>query len=104
MMVLKPLPVIDMEATGQNILRLRKQSGLSVADLQNYFGFEAPQAIYKWQKGKSLPSTDNLLALGNLFNVRMEDILITHNTDQSPLPQDEPSCGSHFFGRKAAVI
>ena len=48
-------PVIDLVATGENILRLRKQRDLSVRDLQKYFGFEEPQAIYKWQKGKSLP-------------------------------------------------
>ena len=50
----KAFPVIDPVATGANIVRLRIQRGLSVRDLQAYFGFEEPQAIYKWQKGKSL--------------------------------------------------
>ena len=95
-MVLKSFPVIDMVATGRNIVRLRKESGLSVADLQNYFGFEAPQAIYKWQKGQSLPSTDNLLALGHLLNVSMEAILVTRPTRNDNLPQ-EKSCGSHRY-------
>ena len=44
-------PVIDLKATGANIVRLRKECGLSVKDLQDYFGFECPQAIYKWQWG-----------------------------------------------------
>ena len=43
------IPVINMVATGQNITRLRKQAGLSVANLQQIFGFTTPQAIYKWQ-------------------------------------------------------
>ena len=47
-------PVIDLPATGANILRLRQTRGLSVRDLQRYFGFEEPQAIYKWQRGQSL--------------------------------------------------
>ena len=47
----KAFPVIDAEATGENILRLRKQKGLSVRDVQAWFGFEEPQAIYIWQKG-----------------------------------------------------
>lgn len=64
-------PVIDLVATGENILRLRKQRDLSVRDLQKYFGFEGPQAIYKWQKGKSLPTIDNLYALGALLGVPM---------------------------------
>ena len=55
-------PTIDLEATGKNIIRLRKQKGLTVKDLQNWFGFEEPRAIYKWQTGQSLPSIDNLYA------------------------------------------
>ncbi len=72
----KSFPVIDMAATGRNIQKLRESSGLTVADLQAYFGFEAPQAIYRWQSGKTIPSTDNLLALGYLLDVPMERILV----------------------------
>ena len=72
----KSFPVIDLAATGQNILRLRKARGLTVRDLQNWFGFEEPQAIYKWQKGKSLPTVDNLYALGVLLGVSIEEILV----------------------------
>lgn len=72
----KPFPVIDLAATGENIARLRKERGLSVRDLQAYFGFEEPQAIYKWQWGKNLPSVDNLYALSALLNVPMEEILV----------------------------
>ncbi|WP_133016805.1 helix-turn-helix domain-containing protein [Clostridium cuniculi] len=73
-------PIIDVEATGANILRLRKLSGLSVKDLQEYFGFEGPQAIYKWQWGKCLPSVDNLFALSRLFNISIEEILVEKQT------------------------
>ena len=45
----KPFPVIDMVETGKNIRRLREERGMTVRDLQAYFGFEEPQAIYKWQ-------------------------------------------------------
>ena len=48
------MPTIDMVATGRNIMRLREVAGLTVRDLQDIFGFATPQAIYKWQKGKSL--------------------------------------------------
>ena len=56
-------PTIDMLKTGQNILRLRKQAGLSVKNLQDIFGFSTPQAIYKWQHGTALPTIDNLVVL-----------------------------------------
>ena len=45
----KMFPVIDMAATGENITRLRKERGHTVRDVQDWFGFEEPQAIYKWQ-------------------------------------------------------
>lgn len=70
-------PVIDPVATGENIVRLRKDRGLTVRDLQAFFGFEEPQAIYKWQRGKSLPTVDNLYALSALLDVPMDEILVT---------------------------
>lgn len=68
-------PVIDIAETGKNILRLRLERNLKVSDLQKYFNFVSPQAIYKWQKGKSLPTTDNLVALSALFDTPIEKIL-----------------------------
>ena len=70
-------PVIDPVATGANIVRLRHERGLTVRDLQSYFGFEEPQAIYKWQNGTALPTVDNLIVLAALLNVRIDDILVT---------------------------
>lgn len=69
------IPTIDMAGTGQNIMRLRKQAGLSVRDLQDIFGFSTPQAIYKWQHGAALPTIDNLVALAAVFQVSMDEIV-----------------------------
>ena len=69
-------PVIDLVETGRCIERQRRQAGLTVRDLQAYFGFEYPQAIYKWQHGECLPTVDNLLALARLLRVPMEDLLV----------------------------
>lgn len=72
----KCLPTINLKATGKHIVQLRKERGLSVKDMQSYFGFNAPQAIYKWQSGTTLPTVDNLLALSMLLEVPMESILV----------------------------
>ena len=69
-------PTIDLVRTGDNIKKLRKSRGLTVKQLQDYFGFERPQAIYKWQKGQCLPSVDNLFALSKLLQVPMQQILV----------------------------
>ncbi len=92
-------PVIDLAATGANITRLRKEKGLTVRDMQAYFGFEEPQAIYKWQSGKSLPSVDNLYALGALLGVPMEEILVPArpHLDIVACGQQDSSCCSNLF-------
>lgn len=76
-------PVIDLAATGRSIERRRKAAGLSVRDVQTYFGFEYPQAVYKWQHGDCLPSVDNLLALSHLLRVPMEDLLVYEDREVS---------------------
>ena len=70
------IPTIDMVRTGQNINKLRKMTGMSVADLQKIFGFATPQAIYKWQNGTALPTIDNLVALASVLGVKIDDILV----------------------------
>ena len=72
-------PTINLTRTGANIIRLRKAVGLTVHDLQAVFGFNSPQAIYKWQNGTALPTVDNLIVLAALLQVRIDDILITDN-------------------------
>ena len=97
-MGLKAYPVIDLAATGDNIRRLRMARGLTVRDLQSYFGFAEPRAIYKWQKGETLPTVDNLYALGALFEVPLEQILIPVAGDPDIVcEQQAETCCSHHF-------
>ena len=56
------------------------ESGLSVRELQQIFGFATPQAIYKWQRGVVLPTVDNLVILAEVFGVHIEEILVTEDT------------------------
>ena len=94
----KPFPVIDMIATGRNIERLRRERGMTVRDLQTYFGFEEPRAIYKWQRGQTLPSVDNLFALGVLLDVSMNDILVPAGRTA----QQEAACCASVLWANAA--
>lgn len=70
------VPVVDLKLTGQNIAVLREQSGISVRELQAMLGFATPQAIYKWQRGETLPTVENLAALAFILGVAVEDILV----------------------------
>ena len=69
------IPVVDLRETGQTIVLLREERGISVRDLQGMLGFATPQAIYKWQRGVSLPMVDNLVALSTIFDVPVDTIL-----------------------------
>lgn len=97
----KVFPVIDPIATGANIVRLRQERGLTVRDLQAYFGFEEPRAIYKWQRGQSLPTVDNLYALGALLDVSMEEILVSSRPRLNIAASEQQAaacCSNHFIG------
>lgn len=76
------MPTIDMVKTGQNIMNLRQQAGLSVKELQDIFGFATPQAIYKWQHGTAMPTIDNLVGLSAVFQVSIEEILVLSDAVQ----------------------
>ena len=80
------LPSVDMAATGDNIIRLRRRNGLTVQDLQNVFGFSTPQAIYKWQRGVALPTLDNLVVLASVFGTTMDAIVIRTGAARSCKP------------------
>ena len=70
------IPAIDLAATGRNITRLRENAGLTVRELQDIFGFATPQAIYKWQHGRAIPTVDNLVVLAAVLGVSMDEIII----------------------------
>ena len=67
--------VVDMKLTGMKIAFLREQRGISVRELQRMLGMGTPQAIYKWQRGETLPSIENLAALACAFGVSIDEIL-----------------------------
>lgn len=89
-------PVIDVRATGHNIRQLRKERNVSVKQMQTYFGFADPQAIYKWQSGKSLPSVDNLYALSVLLGVPMDYIIVPVMRSWQGEQQDDSCCSPYF--------
>ena len=76
-------PSIDLTATGIRIARLREQAGLTVRDLQDIFGFNTPQAIYRWQRGLTLPTLDNLVILATVFGTTLDSIIVRTGTGDS---------------------
>ena len=78
---------INQVATGERIRAIRKARGLKVTDISSYMGFESPQAVYKWQRGDSLPDLGNMLRLMELFEITdIRDIIVTTGGADEALP------------------
>ena len=67
---------IDMKATGTRIKTLAQKNGIKVSDIQKKCGFGTPQTVYKWFRGDTLPSLDNLVLISELFEVGLDDIVV----------------------------
>jgi transcriptional regulator with XRE-family HTH domain len=70
------MKTIDIVASGQNIKQLVTQHNFNISDIQEALGFNTPQAIYKWYRGESMPTIDNLILLSELFNCSIDDIVV----------------------------
>ena len=69
-------PVIDLPATGRRINQIRKEKGMTVQMLQEYFGMKNPQSIYRWFRGETLPSLENAFALSALLGTSLDELLV----------------------------
>lgn len=57
-----------------NLIRLRKEAGLSQEELADKLAVSR-QAVSKWERGEALPDTDNLIRLARLYNVSIDEIV-----------------------------
>ena len=65
---------LDPVATGKRIREIRRQNKITVAQICDHLGLYSEQAVYKWQRGESMPTTENWLALLDILGVRFEDV------------------------------
>lgn len=73
---------IDMSATGSRIKALAVEKGLKVSDIQRECGLGTPQTVFKWFRGATVPSLDNLVNLAVLFGVGLDDIVVYRGEDR----------------------
>ena len=71
----------------EKLLSLRKKNKLTQAQVSETLDVSR-QAISNWETGAVLPSTDNLLALSQLYQVPV-DHLLNGDTDLTPAPAKE---------------
>ena len=64
-----------MEKTGKKIKEIRKRSGMTIRQVQEACGISAA-AVCKWQNGPAMPTLDNLIILADLWDVKMDDLIV----------------------------
>ncbi len=81
---------IDMQQTGRKLKHMLESAGYTPRTIQEYLHLSCVQPIYRWYKGKILPSVDHLLMLSELLNIHMEDFLVKKNS--MPMIYDIEKC------------
>ena len=72
---MKYRPEYDMKKIGQNLRSLRKAKGLSVDEVREYLYLGSVQAYYKYERGDGYMPADSLLALMELYEADLYDII-----------------------------
>ena len=89
---------INQVATGARIRQIRKAKGLKVTDISTYMGFESPQAVYKWQRGDSLPDLGNMMRLLELFQITdIREVVVMTGSADDALPFQFPPQSEHLI-------
>lgn len=60
---------------GNNIAVYRKRAGMTQADLAQKLNF-TDKAVSKWERGDSVPDVATLVALAELFDITVNDLLV----------------------------
>ena len=76
-------PEVNLIETGKNIIKLRKEKGLSRQNLADLL-YVKYCTVWTWEIGKRCPEIDNLLALSFIFNVKLDDLLVIRYPQENP--------------------
>lgn len=80
---------------GENLQQLRKRARFSQEQVAERIGVSR-QAVAKWESGETTPDLPNCVALANLYDVTLDE-LVHHASDRvDGLPV--PPKGKHVFG------
>lgn len=77
-----------------NIIYLQRINHLSIEELSNEINVSR-QAVAKWEHGESIPDLVNCIAIADLFEVSMDELL--HYDGSNDAISIAPK-GKHFFG------
>ena len=68
-------PEYNIKIIGDNLKKLRKRKSMSVREVADYMREGHVQTVYKWERGGSYPQADKILALMELYDATLEDVV-----------------------------
>lgn len=71
----------------ENLVRLRKEHGLSQNDLAEKLNVSR-QAVSRWEQGTAMPSTDNLISLSQLYGITLDGLIYGEEKTELDLDQE----------------
>ena len=75
----------------EKIMMLRKKEGWSQEELANHLQISR-QAVSKWESGQSMPDTDKIIQLSQLFHVTTDYLLLDQENEGNIQTGIEISC------------
>lgn len=75
---------------GEKLQSLRQRSGMSQDALAERLDVSR-QAVSRWERDETMPETDKVVALADVFGVTT-DYLLRPQAEEQPSPEEQPPC------------
>lgn len=78
----------------EKLYELRKTEGMTQSDLSEKLNVSR-QAVSRWEMGTATPDVENLIAISDLFNVTLDELLRDGSVPERP-PQPKPEAPRYW--------
>jgi len=80
---------------GNNLAEMRKKAGYSQEGVAEKLGVSR-QAVSRWETGEASPDTENLIALAELYDVSLDELVGKKTAEEAKLVDDDKRYGKTF--------
>ena len=67
---------INMEKTGAHIKQIILENGYTIREIMQITGVTSEQTVYKWFRGRTIPSLETQIALCKLLDLGITELLV----------------------------
>lgn len=76
---------INMVETGKKLKAMAEERGLAAEDIRAGLNLASRQAVYRWYRGETIPSLENLRRLEDIFDVKSMDDLVVFSDPEDAI-------------------